>query len=170
MRMSIYLLFPALERKQCIQKLWSDFFDLINCLGKTECDAVDFEGRARDWIRLFTSIYQTKDVTPYMHAFAQHVPEFLRLYGNIVIFSQQGLEKLNDLTTKHYQRATNHHYDALKQVLEKRNRIELLEDGGYQRTKRVQTCSICKLTGHNKRSCPSRPPLSETDVVNIPAD
>lgn len=75
-----------------------------------------------------------------MHAFAQHVPEFLRLYGNI--FSQQGLEKLNDLTTKHYQRATNQVYEALKQVLEKRNRIELLEDGGYQRTKRVQTCSI----------------------------
>jgi hypothetical protein len=49
-----------------------------------------------------------------MHAFAQHVPEFLRLYGNIVIFSQQGLEKLNDLTTKHYHRSTNHQgYEAL---------------------------------------------------------
>lgn len=71
-----------------------------------------------------------------MHAFAQHVPEFLHLYGNIVIFNQQGLERLNDITTKHYQRATKHQdYEALKQVLEKRNRIEFLEDGGYQRTK-----------------------------------
>ena len=58
--------------------------------------------RVRDRIQLFTSIFQSKDVTPYMHAFAQHVPEFLCPYGNIVIFSQQGLEKLNDLTTKHF--------------------------------------------------------------------
>lgn len=68
---------------------------------------------------------------PYIHAFAQHVHEFLQLHGNIVIFSQQGLEKLNNLTTKHYQRATNHQgYQALKQVLEKRNWMELLEDNG----------------------------------------
>ena len=41
--------------------------------------------------------------------------------GNVVMFSQQGLEKLNDLTTKHFQRASNQReYDALKQVLEKR--------------------------------------------------
>ena len=53
-----------------------------------------------------------------------------------MIFNQQGLERLNDITTKHYQRATKHQdYEALKQVLEKRNRIEFLEDGGYQRTK-----------------------------------
>ena len=59
--------------------------------------------------------------------------------GNVVMFSQQGLEKLNDLTTKHFQCASNQReYDALKQVLEKRNRLELLEDTGSQRTKRVQ--------------------------------
>ena len=52
------------------------------------------------WVRLFTSVYQTKDVTPYIHALGMHVSEFLHLYGNIVMFNQQGLEKLNDLTTK----------------------------------------------------------------------
>ena len=115
------------------------------------------------WVRLFTSVYQTKDVTPYIHALGMHVSEFLHLSGNIVMFNQQGLEKLNDLTTKHFQRASNHReYDALKQVLEKRNRLKLLEDDGHQRTKRVQTCSICKLTGHNRRSCPC-----QTDVTNF---
>ena len=100
-------------------------------------------------------------------SFAMHVPEFLHLYGNVVMFSQQGLEKLNDLTTKHFQRASNHReYDALKQVLEKRNRLELLEDTASQRTKRVQTCSICKLTDHNRRSCPNRPPLCKTNTAN----
>ena len=161
-KINIPTLFPALQQNQQIQKLWEDFFGLIRSLSKSECDADDFEKHSKEWVQLFTSVYQSKDVTPYIHAFAQHVHEFLRLYGNIVIFSQQGLEKLNDLTTKHYQRATNHQgYQALKQVLEKRNRIELLEDDGYQRSKQVQTCSVCRQPGHNKCSCTFRTPLSE---------
>ena len=51
-------------------------------------------------MNLFTSIYQSKDVTPYMQAFAVHTSEFICLHGNIIRFTQQGLEKLNDLTTK----------------------------------------------------------------------
>jgi len=46
----------------------------------------------------------------------------------ICMFNQQGLEKLNNLTTKHFQCASNHReYNALKRVLEKLNRLELLE-------------------------------------------
>jgi len=61
---------------------------------------------------------------------------------------QQGSEKLNDVATKHFQRASNHKdIESLKQMLEKQNRIEQLEDEGYQRTKRSLTCSKCK------RSC-----------------
>lgn len=87
-----------------------------------------------------------------MHAFSMHVSEFLKLHGNISMFSQQGLEKLNDITTIHFQHASNHReQEALKQLLEKRNRLEDLEE--HQRTKHVQTCSFCKESGHNKRSC-----------------
>lgn len=155
-KIDIPTLFPSLRQSQKIQKLWVDFFGLIRSLSKSKCDADEFQKLSKEWVLLLTSVYQSKDVTPYIHAFAQHVHEFLRLYGNIVIFNQQGLEKLNDLTTKHFQRATNHQgYQALKQVLEKRNRIELLEDGGYQRPKQVQTCTICRQPGHNKRSCSS---------------
>lgn len=94
---------------------------------------------------MFTTTYQTKDVTPYMHAMAMHVPEFLKLYKGIVLFTQQGLEKLNDITTIHFQHSSNHReLEVLKQLLEKRNRIEELERGGYQRTKQAQACSICK--------------------------
>ena len=108
----------------------------------------------KNWVREFLTVYQTKNVTPYMHSFANHVPEFIKRYGNIAKFTQEGLEKLNDITTKHYQRSTNHrHEEALKQVLEKRNRIEDLEDSGYARKKRKTTCSACGETGHNRRSC-----------------
>lgn len=148
----IPVLFPDLQSKDQLKKLWSNFFHLTEELGKVDCNAVEIERQAKEWIRLFTTIYQTKDVTPYMHALSMHVPEFIRLYGNIVVFTQQGLEKLNDITTVQFQRASNHREsEALKQLLQKRNRIEELEH--YQRVKQVKTCSKCKQTGHNKRSC-----------------
>ena len=85
-----------------------------------------------------------------------NIGEFIQLHGSVVRFTQQGLEKLNDLTTKHYQRATNHQErQSLQQVLQKRLRIEGLKEMGYQRVKRVQTCSKYKQAGHNKRSCKS---------------
>ena len=75
-----------------------------------------------------------------MHAFAMHVPQFLSLHGNITIFTQQELEKLNDVTTKYFQRSSNHHeMGSLKQILEKHNRLEALEDGGHQRVKQIES-------------------------------
>ena len=60
-----------------------------------------------------------------MYAFAMHVLEFMSLHGDVVAFTQQGLEKLNDnnnITTQHFQRASNHRdYEALKQIIEKWN-------------------------------------------------
>ena len=98
---------------------------------------------AKGCVNLFTSIYQTKDVTPCIYCFAMHVSEFISLYGNVAMFTQQGLEKLNDLTTIYFQHSTNHHgQDALRQILEKWNRIEQMEIKGHQRIVRKQKCSI----------------------------
>ncbi|XP_028513133.1 uncharacterized protein LOC114574525 [Exaiptasia diaphana] len=63
---------------------------------------------------VFLSIYQTKDVTPYMHALYAHVPQFLSLYNNLAYFTQQGMEKFNDTASKDYFRSTNHR--AIKNV------------------------------------------------------
>ena len=149
-------LFPSLPRKDEIQQVWTKFYSLIQALNTKGCDPEKFAVDVKQWVEDFVSIYQTKDVTPYMHAFAKHVPEFLQLHhGNISIFSQQGLEKLNDVSTKHFQRSTNHrNEEALKQMLQKANRIEILRDNGHERSKRQQKCSICKNTSHNKRTCP----------------
>ena len=49
-----------------------------------------------------------------------HVPEFLLKSKNLVIFIQQGMEKLNNQITKDFTKSTNHNYqnlDALKQVI-----------------------------------------------------
>ena len=155
---NIPTLFPSLERKEEVQKLWNNFIVLIDMLSVStdhECDPSEFDKQAKEWVNNFLLIYQCKDVTPYMHCLAMHVSQFLGLYGNIGIFTQQGLEKLNDFTTIFYQRATNHQeLDGLRQVLEKRNRIEELEDNGHQRVRREQKCSTCKGKGHNKKTCP----------------
>ena len=77
---------------------------------------------------LGNQIHQAKDVTPYIHAFSMHVGEFIQLYGNIAALNQQGLEKLNDVMTKQYQRSTNHHdQQAFEQILQKIDRIEQLQ-------------------------------------------
>ena len=42
-----------------------------------------------------------------MHLLIAHIPEFLKLYGSLAPYSQQGLEKLDDVT-KMYYGGTNH--------------------------------------------------------------
>ena len=140
-----------------MQELWSKFYNTIRELNKKECDPSNFETKAKEWVRLFITIYQKKDVTPYMHAMAQHVPEFLQLHkGNIVQFTQQGLEKLNDVSTKNYQRSSNHRdHEALKQMLQKMNRIELLRDQGYE----LDIRRLRWPSGVTRQRCaPTRPP------------
>ena len=83
-----------------------------------EQEIEDFTEKATSWIKLFTSLYKTKDVTPYMHVLVAHVPKFLRDVGSLGKFSQQGLEKLNDDITKAYFKSTNHrNEEALRQLM-----------------------------------------------------
>ena len=62
---------------------------------------------------------------PYMHILANHIVQSVRLNGSVSVFSQQGLEKLNDRVTGYFFRGTNHkNLLALRQVMEKQNCIE----------------------------------------------
>jgi len=116
----------------------------------------DFEEMVHAWLELFLSLFQTKHVTPYIHILVSHMPDFLRLYGSLAPFSQQGLEKLNDDLTKSFFNGTNHHdLNALHQMLQKLNRIEELADNDCCRVKWVYVCSVCKKPGHNSRTCKS---------------
>ena len=94
-------------------------------------------------------------ITPYIHALANHVGEFLTLHGSLLPFTQQGLEKYNDATTKQYFRATNHKgTQAFMQIMQKQNRIEYLNDRGLcSKSKYVVKCSNCRQEGHSMRTC-----------------
>ena len=69
-------LLPMHEKKTQMQKLWNDLFSIVNSLSQRNCNSVEFDQCAKAWINLFTSVYQSKDVTPYMHCLGIHVSQF----------------------------------------------------------------------------------------------
>ena len=118
-----------------IQTIWDDFYSIYRNLQSFGPDrrneAQRLKRATEKWIKLFISVYQTKDVMPYIHILYCHVPEVLEAYGSIAIFNQQGLEKLNDELTQSYFRSTNHRdEESLKQLLLKLNRLQELVHSG----------------------------------------
>ncbi len=70
---------------------------------------------------------------PYLHFLFNHLLDCILEIKDLSIYSQQGLEKLNDITTKEYFRASNKKYKTknnfnyIKQILLRRIRIEFFE-------------------------------------------
>ena len=160
-KIQIALLVPNLDEviAEKIQFLWDELVHLNSIFSKrsTELTSMNidvFAERARTWCCKFITVYHTEHVTPYIHAMMNHVPEFMRLHSSILPFTQQGLEKYNDIMTKQYFQATSHDDRALTQIMEKQNRLEYLRDSGAQPKKCFEvTCSRCNKKGHNKRTC-----------------
>ena len=151
--------FPSIPHATLVQKLWKNFLSIYEtlCLKSISKNQIkEFQKAVRNWLSMFLLVYQTKHVTPYIHTLVFHVPEFLYLYGSLLPFSLQGLEKLNDNLTKDYFRSTNHQeHDALRQLMVKLNRLEELSDKNMERKKQTHYCKTCKQEGHNSRTCKS---------------
>ena len=145
-------LFPDLPEGDKVQQIWKDFLAVYNLLRSTTAESNKIKESSKKWLELFLKVYQTKNVTPYMHTLVFHVPEFIELHGSIAPYSQQGLEWLNDNITKDYFRSTNHRQDALRTLLMKLNRLEELQ--AEKRHKQVHHCKVCSDSGHNSRTCP----------------
>ena len=84
-------------------EIWKTFYEIFTFICRDNVIAPQL-GPLKDnlhkWLTLFAKTYQSKNITPYIHAFVHHVPEFLEKYGNLNFFNQQGLEKLNDTSIK----------------------------------------------------------------------
>ena len=154
---SVKDLLPGFKDAALLQSIFTRFLDLYFRMKETfsSNEIVDtFQEEVKEWIRDFLKIYQTKDVTPYMHAFNCHVPQFLKLYNNISYFNQQGLEKYNDQVSKDYFQSSNHRdTEALQQMILKKTRIQYLEAKGAERLKGSYQCSNCKCKGHSIKTC-----------------
>lgn len=150
-------LLPSYDKCNDLEKLWSDFIEIIGDLKLTftsEESIINLKSKIKNFFSLFLTLYQSKDVTPYMHALNAHVPEFLSLYKNIAYFTQQGMEKINDTASKDYFRSTNHTgISALKQLFLKKNRIHFLEAEGCERVKARYRCKNCSKNSHNIKTC-----------------
>ena len=90
----------------------------------------------------------------FMHSMAHHIPEFLWLQkGNIVQFTQQGLEKLNDISTKTFRdhqttRTMKHWSKCFWKWIELNCSV----------IKRHQTTEMQHMQGHytQQKTCPNR--------------
>lgn len=159
---SIADLLPKFPQSKCtaIQGLWNDLLQLNKTFSKrpdqvTQDDISQFATDSKGWVRNFLDIYHESNVTPYIHAMANHVHEFMTMHGSILPFTQQGLEKYNDVMTKEFFRATCHrNEDALIQIIQKQNRLEHLRDSGTSTKKCFKIrCSNCNEAGHNISTC-----------------
>ena len=103
-------------RGQDIENLWREFYRLYKIIRQksiTDEEINQFEADAKQWIRDFCrptignlnsanqqeGMYPRTDITPYMHVFAQHVPQFMRYLkqkGMVLRhFSTSSVEKKN---------------------------------------------------------------------------
>ena len=104
------------KRDEDIQKLWRNFYNLYMIIRQpvlTDSEIDDLEIKVKEWIYLFCrpnqgqinsstqipGLYRKEDVTPYMHVFSQHIPEFLRNLKrknlSLRFFSTSSIEKKN---------------------------------------------------------------------------
>lgn len=155
-------LLPKMDEQEVIriQVLWTNFL-LINQHLSCKPEEITpgnidlYKTQCKEWVRNFVDIYHCSAVTPYIHSMAQHAGEFIELHGSLLAFTQQGLEKYNDITTKYYFRATHHRGEqALKQLMEKQNRIDYLRQAqSGQKPNHGVKCGNCSQEGHNKLTC-----------------
>ena len=121
---------------------WGKFYSIFNSIksfktddefGNNENDSQfddklnELKADLKAWLGYYQQLNNGQTITPYIHGFVFHIPEFLEKYKDVNIFNLQGLEKMNDLTTQYYHNSTNKHSvenEYLLQLLNKRNRIE----------------------------------------------
>ena len=162
-KLNIAETFPEIPNSTNVHTLWKKLLGINELLSirsedLTDDKISDFRSKSKEFVQMFTQVYPSKHVTPYMHCMMQHVGQFMATSGALLPFTQQGLEKYNDVMTKDYFRSSSHRgQECLTQILQKQNRMEYLEHSGAQRTKKFTvTCSQCGSKGHNKTSCPNK--------------
>jgi hypothetical protein len=66
-------LFLDLPNSTIVSKLWKNFLVISQQMTNQNTRPEDFKTNTQSWVALYLSIYQAKNVTPYMHTFAMHV-------------------------------------------------------------------------------------------------
>ena len=102
-------IFLDYNKSDQITKLYRDFHDIFLKI-KTNFyinDPLLLKSSIRNWSTLYTNCFEKIEVTPYIHLFTCHLDFLIVRDGDIDLFNIQGLEKLNDMSTREYFNATN---------------------------------------------------------------
>jgi len=103
------------KRGQDIEKLWREFHFLYKFMRRRELSDDEISGfatQAKNWVRTFCKssvgsvnavveegLFPRTSVTPYMHVFSQHIPQFMKQLKqkglSLRLFSTSSLEKKN---------------------------------------------------------------------------
>ncbi|GBC23551.2 uncharacterized protein OCT59_011154 [Rhizophagus irregularis] len=100
------------ERTALIKSLWDGFAELYDLLGEKKTDPQYFRLKAKVWCELFLKktvidfktntileqgLYQSSDITPYIHVLVSHVWEFMLIHKRwgLNTFSCSAVEKKN---------------------------------------------------------------------------
>ena len=87
--------------------------------------------KLKKWLEAYILVPEQQSITPYIHIFCFHIPEFIQTHGNINLFSMQGLENLNSFSKINYFRQTNRNKTQFtSMLLEKMNRMNFYHLGG----------------------------------------
>jgi len=111
-----------------LSRLFPNFFEYLNKMKKIENLSLrkkeKLVKKLKNWLKIFIDI--EPKITPYIHIFVFHLPEFLEAYPNINLFSMQSLEKKNHSVKLNYYFQTNRKDCFSKILLQKMNRLDLL--------------------------------------------
>lgn len=73
-----------------------EYYDLMEFIMKDHTDTADYTydeesliKRLKNWLSFYIILTNDNLITPYVHIFVNHVPELIRLYKNLNIFSMQ---------------------------------------------------------------------------------
>lgn len=73
-----------------------EYYDLMEFIMKDHTDTADYTSdeeslikRLKNWLSFYIILTNDNLITPYVHIFVNHVPELIRLYKNLNIFSMQ---------------------------------------------------------------------------------
>lgn len=118
-------LFKAVYKITEVEKLWKTYWDIFHLLRSEYIykNGDHIRKKSKEFLKIFTSIYNPNKVTPYIHILCHHMGDLYDKYGPLNYFSAQGLEKLNDMTTKQFFSCTNKHRTYPKQILERDYRV-----------------------------------------------
>ncbi len=129
---SLTKLFPKKFQKDDFLKNFEDilneFYKLIELIKidytKEEFKKAEVELKLKNWLKKLLLV--DANITPYIHIFCHHIPQFIEKFQYLELFSMNGLEKLNHIVKQSYFKQTNHRKNFTIMLIKKMNRMEFL--------------------------------------------